>query len=672
MNRERGGFLERELLAESIDAAAADTDVIVLQNLVLAIWRGLIWIVLAGLIFGVVGILGAKMLERKYTSVAQVMIDTRNAVDSTFVPVTSGSATTSTTLESELEVLRSLDLIERVVDQFGLTEDPEFASPTLGIAQFSEEERTRILREMTIAAVAKKRTIEQVGNISAVYAISFLTNDPMKSARLANALAEEYLNTSVVAKRRSLELSQGWLTERTSELQRKLTDLNIELESHIMAAPYSAEEVNTIKVQSLIKERQLRDTSLDLQRAEDALGLAAASSAEGKAQTENDKVAQEALIAQQTRVRNAIKADIEDQEASLSLLHTALARQARHSAELRRIENDIAVSEAIYRDFVSQLSRRTQQERYLDADARVISAARPALDPSEPKSVQIALVLAILAAGLTSIAIVIQEFRQKRLRTVREYEAASGLPLIGVVPEAEATETLPSAVLAGPPTISPRMMRFARKLRASIPARRDGRSNKIIAGVACSPGEGCTTSLLMLAAACAEAGERVLLVDLDFWNSPFCIDPSAVAPAGARSTRSKADRHVAAHTDWGQLSLLPAIARSDSQGAPLTVEDLAARLDRLLESYDRILVDTAPLLQRMDVAALSGGCDAVLVFARWKTTTIREIKSMLKLLADVGVRPTAIVATRVNTSQLKQFGEGSLYFPVAEKQPETA
>ncbi len=669
MNRESGGFLERELLAESIETTVADTDVIVLRNMVLALRRGLIWIALAGLGFGIIGFIGAKLLEQKYTSVAQVMIDTRNTLDSTFVPTSSGSATTNTTLESELEVLRSPDLIERVVDRFDLTKDPEFASPPSDLAEYSEEEQERILREMTIAAVTKKRTIEQVGNISAVYAISFVTSDPMKSAQLANALAEEYLNTSVVAKRRSLELSQGWLAERTTELQRNLTDLNTELENHILAAPFSEEEVNTIKVQTLIKERQLRDTTLDLQAAEDDLNLAMAAAAE--ATTQADKSAQEALVAQATRTRDAIRADIATQELSLSTLHADLTRQARHSAELRRIENDIAVSEAIYRDFITQLSRRTQQERYLDADARVISAARPALEPSEPKARQIALVLAVLGAGMASLALVLQELHQKSLRTVREYEAASGLSFIGVVPEAEAVETLPDRVLTKPPTISPRMMRFARKLRASILAGRDGRNTKIIAGLACSPGEGCTTAMLMLAAACAEAGERVLLVDLDFWNSPFSQDPVPVTRSGGKSNGVKADRHIAAHADWGQLSLDPAPQRTEAQGAPVTSDDLTARLERLRESYDRILVDTAPLLQRMDIASLSGGCDAVLIFARWKSTTRREIRSMLKLLADVGVRPTAIVATRVKTSQLKQFGEGSLYFPQDGK-PEAA
>jgi Mrp family chromosome partitioning ATPase len=240
-----------------------------------------------------------------------------------------------------------------------------------------------------------------------------------------------------------------------------------------------------------------------------------------------------------------------------------------------------------------------------------------------------------------------------------------------VIPEAEEEETPPSPVLSEPPTISPRMMRFARKLRASILSGREGRHIKVIAGVACSPEEGCTTSMLMLAAACAEVGERVLLVDLDFWNSQISKGHSPVGPVGGSSTKSKAARHVAANSEWGHLALDPAEQRSETQGAPFSVEELVARLDQLRESYDRILLDTAPLLQHMDAASLTGGCDAVLVFSRWKTTTRREVKSMLKLLADVGVHPTAIVATRVMTSQLKEFGEASLYFPVEEK-PEAA
>ncbi|HNP15481.1 MAG TPA: hypothetical protein PKI99_03355, partial [Terrimesophilobacter sp.] len=70
--------------------------------------------------------------------------------------------------------------------------------------------------------------------------------------------------------------------------------------------------------------------------------------------------------------------------AELERTRAVLLDRARRDAETKRIENDIAVSEAIYQDFMTQLSRRTEQREYLDADARVISLARPPFRPSEP------------------------------------------------------------------------------------------------------------------------------------------------------------------------------------------------------------------------------------------------------------------------------------------------
>lgn len=708
MNKESERFLDRELLAHSLDIDAGEPELRLVRNMGLALRRGLFWIILAAIFGGIVGFFASGLLEKRYTSVAQVMIDTRVSVATEFAPVVSGLPTSTTTLESELEVLKSPDLVERIVDRFDLMNDPEFSEPETGaeVAELSEAELAVIRHEKTIAAVAEQRSIEQIGTISAVYAISFTTTDPVKSASLANALAEEYLNTTTAAKLRSLELSQGWLAERTGELQQDLTDLSVQLEQHILAAPYSPDEVETIKAKSLTVERRLRDRTHALPRIETELGRASVLSSLGRpvlaareisnpgaeltlamagydagdaASVVGLESALDDAIRSLTAERDRTRVEIVQLASELKSMRLILTEQAKHDAEMHRIENDITVSEAIYQDFVAQLSRRTQQERYLDADARVIAEARPALDPSEPQSKLMAAVAAILAALVAVLVLVVSELRQTRMRTVHEIEEATGLRLIGVIPEAREDEVPAMLSRAGPNAFSPRLMRFARKLQASVRANTEApigsrrpesdkspvRRAAVVTGVSANPDDGLSTSMLMLAVAYAEAGEKVLLIDTDFWASPYRSDYPRLKHDAEALLDPAAKEHNIVQTDWAELSLLPAISCSDNEGAPISAETFAEVLAGLAGSYDRILVDTAPLMQRMDVASLCRAADSVLLFVRWNDTTRNAVTSTLKLLSDVGVHASAVVATRVDTTRVKVFGEDELYFPRA-------
>ncbi|HNP15482.1 MAG TPA: Wzz/FepE/Etk N-terminal domain-containing protein, partial [Terrimesophilobacter sp.] len=230
-----------------------------------ALKRSWFWVAFVGLLGGAASYALSLGLEERYTSVAQVMIETRVNEDTQFTPFLSNLPISLTSLESELEVLRSLDLVERVVDRLQLQDDPEFFDPS----GFEEELASpdapgaanpsdfNLQREQTIANVADRREIEQVGNISAVYAIRFTTSDARKSAALANMLAEEYVSTTRNEKLRSLELSQGWLTQRVSQLQERLSDLGVQLEQNLLSAPYSPDEIETIKARNVATERRL-------------------------------------------------------------------------------------------------------------------------------------------------------------------------------------------------------------------------------------------------------------------------------------------------------------------------------------------------------------------------------------------------------------------------------
>lgn len=738
--------LEDEFLGVGVDASVAQGELRTLGNMYRALRRSWRRIVVVGLFGGIASFAATFAMDVRYTSVAQVMIETRTAQDTQFTPFISDLPTSLTSLESELEVLRSLDLVERVVDRLELQNDPEFFDPALmeedpallAAAQDSPADLNGLQREETIANVADRRVIEQVGDISAVYAVSFTSLDPKKAAVLANALAEEYVTTTRTAKLRSLELSQGWLTQRVNQVQERLSDLGVQLEQHLLSAPYSLDEIETIKARNVAAERrlkQLEDRALGIDQtigrvrglieqerpllaarmvSEPSSDLLAAI-AEFRAEADG---AGEGLVAELEREierLNARRADIsiELQPINAELAHTrgVLVQQARRDAVTKRFENDIAVAEAIYQDFMTQLSRRTEQAEYLDADARIIALARPPLKPSEPNRRLAAAGGLVAAMVLATLVVMLRELFQRRMRNIHEFESGTNLPLIGVIPQLRAGRAPFDTFLGKEAGIAPELMRFARKLRWSIlaelpgdrtgrlastsmaeepssrrksrskaPARSSGDSvaaggsggygaaspeqtHTVIAGASANRGDGQSSSMLALACSFADGGEKVLLIDCDFGNSPFAplLSDTDANLEYIRFDPRKAKQFIV-ETSYEGLHVLPAPKAAVEATQRIGAAEWWRLFRHLSTQYDRILLDTPPLMSEIDTAVLHQVADVVLLFARWNSTTTDETRSMIKILGDVGVTPIAVVATRIQLDRVRSFGDDALFY----------
>ncbi|MEO1312266.1 MAG: AAA family ATPase [Pseudomonadota bacterium] len=750
MKQETSKTLDAELFGTGFTPSSSDDEVRLLADLWRALWRAKYWLALGGFVAAVIAYAMTYTNDIKYTSVARVMIETRTTDDD----FGSGLPISVTVLESELEVLRSQDLAERVVERLDLETDDEFAptdedeaggigdliaglrSTVRGLFQSDEDtgETTdtgdSLFDQRVVANVVGARSIEQVGNASAVFAISFRSESPRKAARLANALAEEYLNSQTSAKLTALERSQGWLSERTIELQERLVGLGVDLERQVLDAPFTVEETETMKAQRTSAERQLNDARNAVEELtnvrreifilvsqrnflEAARAVPNPSFQMRQAMIEADNGDPNILEAALTQELNEITAQIDARErvvdglrAEIDGYRDALVEVAEHDAQSKRIESDIRVSEAIYQDFVSQLSRRTQQDRFLNPDARIIAYARPSLYPSEPKRALSAVVAAVIAVFLLSLMVLVRELNQSGLRTVSDYEEATGLPVLGTIPRFSRKSAPVAALLSSERSIDPRLIQFARKLYSSYaglmyiqphgseawgqrgvpaPLETDAtpipskiKDNQIIACASALDGEGKSSTMLLLAGACAYAGEKVLLIDADFWDSPLtslsktdaagylrALDAPDDAPDDAPEVAKAAVQALIVQTDEANVSVLPAPEGLEDPAAVLLSEEFAKMVQNLSADYDRILIDTPAVLKRVDIAALYRVADTVLLITNWNATPRGAVKSAIKALQDVGVTPSAVAATKVNTKRASGYGDNP--FAYAER-----
>ena len=119
-------------------------------------------------------------------------------------------------VDSQIAVLRSEELALAVIKKLGLLEDPEYQVVN---AVRSEAERNRV----AIARFEDSLDVRRIG-ISYAIDIFYTARVPEKAARIANAIAEAYLQSLLDTRAAAAKVGSEWLEERVRQLSGQMND----------------------------------------------------------------------------------------------------------------------------------------------------------------------------------------------------------------------------------------------------------------------------------------------------------------------------------------------------------------------------------------------------------------------------------------------------------------
>ncbi|HEB79616.1 MAG TPA: hypothetical protein ENI79_03980, partial [Rhodospirillales bacterium] len=189
-------------------------------------------------------------MVKLYTSSANVLIEPREANVVNLEAVLSGLGGDTETIQSEIEVLKSRQLINKVVGKLKLDRNPEFnvslrpkgsfgeyLNPINYIPEewlnalrgdmanegFSEEDLQIQERAKVIDEVLDKIEVSIKGR-SRVISISFTSESPKLAALAPNTLADFYIVEQLEAKFEATKRASKWLQKRVTKLRNKVQD----------------------------------------------------------------------------------------------------------------------------------------------------------------------------------------------------------------------------------------------------------------------------------------------------------------------------------------------------------------------------------------------------------------------------------------------------------------
>lgn len=674
-----------------------------------------------------------------YTAETQVLLDRQKMQVTDMEAVMSGMPADSATVDSEVEILRSRALAARVVDRLNLMQDPEFngklrepsllrwADPRVWLGEAlrlfeaerpvaNEEIAARAELNGVIDALLGRLTVARQ-RLTYVINISFVSENPAKAARIANAIADTYILDQLEAKFDATRTANEWLSRRLGELRQQVQDSEraVEifrteqgLESLAAGVTVSEQQMSELNAQLILartalaearakydRARQIRSSSgsiesmadvvqsgtisqLRQKQAELARELANLSSRYGPRHPEvvNAEAQRRDINAQIgaeiSRIIGSLQNNVSVAETRVASLEQSLGELRGETGEsgqamvqLRELEREAAANRAVYESFLNRFKETSQQQDLQVPDSRVISQATPPGGPSHPRKTR-TLFIAFFLSGMLAVGLAfLLEHLDNGLETARDVEEALGLPHLVSLP------LVPAEKGPGSKPLKPHEYLLAKPLSAFSESLRSLRSAlqlsnvdnppKVILFTSALPGEGKTTTSVSFARAAAASGLNVVLVDCDL-RHPSVHKTFGLAAPKTGLVELLAERldvsSVLIDDEKTSLKILPIATGTANPPDLLASSQMQLLLERLRGEYDLVVIDSAPVLPVSDSRVLTRIVDETVFVVRWSETPKDAAQAAVRELRLYDSNIAGVTLVAVDAAKQAKYGYG--------------
>jgi capsular exopolysaccharide synthesis family protein len=545
-----------------------------------------------------------------------------------------------------------------------------------------------------------------VKGTSRVIDIAFDSSDPRLAMQVANAVVDHYVNNQLELRFQATERASNWLKDKVTRLQAKVQEAELAVEKFraqagLFSTPngsplllkqltdVSAELANAQSASAALDARlsQLRTSvasvkgrpgagtdlvdspfmrSLDSQEADTEQRLAEASATMGERNPttmglrERLQHIRAAMKNEAQRVITSLESDLKvarmkEQDLTNRRRHIQdeIAQMNNAEITLRTLEREAQADRLILNNFVSRFKEASQEADLSSqsADAKIVSYAQLPVQPDRPKKE-----LLILMAGMVSLIcggllVHLVERADRSLRSLDEVESHLRTVGLGMIPMSKSAELSPSQAA-----------RYGSSYREALKATYSRlfwtrEAPQVTVVTSAFANEGKTTLALSLAAMAAQGGQRVVLLDADFWRRGASVAMGISTHAGfAELLEGKARLADTIISDVASGTDVIAPGRFSRASLIAWVGNLAGLLESLRNQYDLVIIDTPPVFSVPEATLLASHADATVMTVRWGSTSRDAARAALKKLRDASAHLVGTVVTMVHEREHAKYG----------------
>jgi capsular exopolysaccharide synthesis family protein len=659
----------------------------------------------------IASVVAASLIKPIYSAGAAIQLDPHQRQSIDLTTPTPGEPPDSALIDTEVAVMKSHDVADGVVEQLGLVADKEFNPTATG--------RRSETAAQTLARVTKALqdhiTVKREG-VSYIVDIDARSIDPAKAARIANAMAAQYIAVSQRQRIAAAHAQEEALGGRASDLQARAESASAAVahykaDAGIVGGGGSSGTVTDQQASTLAAQLSLASSDAAAANARasaareqitkgnlDSVPEVLASPAIADLRRQRTEIVREQaeidsrylprhpefirVANQLAQVDSQIRGEAERIVQGLESNATAAsARAAMLKAQLGALEGRQAVNarasveaEALQRraDELAAIATSTtqavqhaaEQAQAGGAQGRIAALAQTPAKPSYPNKPLFA-ALGLFLGGLIGAATVFtMDYLNASVRTVEDVELWLGEGYLGSLPLAPRLYRRGARRVWDYVEKRP-MSGFAEALRTIRSALKLGdKAARILTVTSALPREGKTSTAVSLARIMAMSGDRVLLIDCDLRRrTVHSLGPQvpAVGLVDVLTQGVPASQAIVRDSVDGLDILMltnPAFTPADLFGGAA----MTRLLDGLRAGYDHIIIDAPPVLAVADAQILASAADFVLMVVRWNKTPRSAVRAALSRLAEGGGAIAGVVLTMVDISDRAHIGESSPHY----------
>jgi polysaccharide biosynthesis transport protein len=317
----------------------------------------------------------------------------------------------------------------------------------------------------------------------------------------------------------------------------------------------------------------------------------------------------------------------------------------------------------MYESILGRLREAAVDAGLDSADISVVDLASLPIEPSSMSPLtmgELGFVFGLF--GGLALALLLERM-DTRMRDSRQIQELLGVSAIAIVPQTNWKGKGPEPdEAAGPEILWDARSPFAesiRVFRTSIQLSSTSRESRAIAVTSCQPAEGKSTLSMNLAAALAQGGKKVVLVDTDmrrpsvYWRLGL-TDKKGLSEflTGLESL----DGIIHAHKTLPTLDVIPSGICPPLPADLLASDQMKKFVEGLRARYDYVIFDSPPALSVTDPLIVASLADGLVLVIRQGYCTRAMLVRAGEIFRDVGVKVYGFVLNGVDASLPEYYG----------------
>lgn len=660
-------------------------------------------------------IIGTFLARPQYKATTTIKIDKENPNILAFKDVVTLERTEEDYYQTQYKILKSRNLAKRVIRSLKLDTNPEFV-PAVQKENKTDTDtlsKSNILLEDDgidqglVDAFISKVDVSPLQR-SRLVNVSFTSYSPELSSKVANAIAESFIQLNLESKFEATHQAREWLEKQLEDMKAKVEQAEEKLNEYAakneiiflteegkgndseniitkkldeLSTALTTATSDRISKEALYNEIRsgnsesssiVMNNPLVLSLKKDYAELESEYNKQLKVYKpdypkmvrlkEHIDQIKKKIDAEIKRVVLSIKKDYEAALKRESYLKSAFERQKKEALDLnqRSIQYQILKREAdtnkeLYNGLLQRLKETGVSASLTASNIQILDRAEVPESPSKPrKTLNILLSIIVGLAGGIGLAF-FKEYLDNTIKTPEDIEKRVYLPSLGLVPYyTDNKETLPVECIAHTDGKSPIAEAYS-SLRTFLLLSTGGRPPRIIMVTSPARREGKTTTVINTAISLTKPDAKVVIIDADMrkprLHKIFNLDNTI----GLSS-------YLSGNEDLGDVliktSNIPNLDIITSGPTPPNPAELLSsyRFHELIKGlflYNFIILDTPPVLGISDSLILSAHTDGVVMVLKSGDTPKESAQEARRILSNINAKILGVVLNSVDQSTMR-------------------